>query len=103
MPLKIIFGRYRSARPVSGPIAGRAVERYRRNIVAGFREYTRLSEQPGVDAEAIMQGTQRAMRWLMRKAANPFALSCHGGLHQPVHRLVWHGLGIMNSSGRWLI
>ena len=31
-------------------------------FVAGFREYTRLSEQPGVDAEAIMQGTQRAMR-----------------------------------------
>ena len=29
-------------------------------FVAGFREYTRLSEQPGVDAEAIMQGTQRA-------------------------------------------
>ena len=39
-------------------------------FVAGFREYTRLSEQPGVDAEAIMQGTQRAMRVsLMREEA----------------------------------
>ena len=31
-------------------------------FVEGFREYTRLSEQPGVDPEAIMQGVQRAMR-----------------------------------------
>ncbi len=31
-------------------------------FVAGFREYNRLSEQPGVDPDAIMQGTQRAMR-----------------------------------------
>jgi biopolymer transport protein TolQ len=31
-------------------------------FVAGFREFTRLSEQSGADAEAIMQGVQRAMR-----------------------------------------
>ncbi|MEM7100692.1 MAG: protein TolQ [Pseudomonadota bacterium] len=31
-------------------------------FVAGFREFTRLSDQSGVDAEAIMQGVQRAMR-----------------------------------------
>lgn len=31
-------------------------------FVSGFREYTRLSEQGGADAEAIMQGVQRAMR-----------------------------------------
>lgn len=31
-------------------------------FVSGFREFTRLSEQKGVDAEAIMQGVQRAMR-----------------------------------------
>ncbi len=31
-------------------------------FVAGFREFTRLSEQGGADAEAIMQGVQRAMR-----------------------------------------
>ncbi|MEM7080667.1 MAG: protein TolQ [Pseudomonadota bacterium] len=31
-------------------------------FVAGFREFTRLSDQAGADAEAIMQGVQRAMR-----------------------------------------
>lgn len=31
-------------------------------FVSGFKEYTRLSEQSGADAEAIMQGAQRAMR-----------------------------------------
>ncbi len=31
-------------------------------FVAGFREFTRLSEQSGADADAIMQGVQRAMR-----------------------------------------
>ncbi len=29
---------------------------------AGFKEYTRLRQQAGVEAEAIMEGTQRAMR-----------------------------------------
>jgi len=33
------------------------------NIFAsGFREYTRLTEQTGIDAEAVMQGVQRTMR-----------------------------------------
>lgn len=31
-------------------------------FVAGFREFTRLSEQSGAEADAIMQGVQRAMR-----------------------------------------
>lgn len=31
-------------------------------FVSGFREFTRLSEQSGADAEAVMQGVQRAMR-----------------------------------------
>jgi len=31
-------------------------------FVAGFREFTRMSEESGVDAEAIMQAVQRAMR-----------------------------------------
>ena len=31
-------------------------------FVAGFREFTRMSEQVGADTEAIMQGVQRAMR-----------------------------------------
>ena len=31
-------------------------------FVAGFKEYSRLSEQSGADTESIMQGAQRAMR-----------------------------------------
>ena len=31
-------------------------------FVSGFKEYTRLSDQGGADADAIMQGVQRAMR-----------------------------------------
>jgi len=29
---------------------------------AGIKEYTRLSQQPGVDADAVMDGVQRSMR-----------------------------------------
>ena len=32
-------------------------------FVAGFREYTRLADQAGADAEAIMQGVQRQCVW----------------------------------------
>ena len=31
-------------------------------FVAGFREFTRLSEQSGADADAVMDGVQRALR-----------------------------------------
>ncbi len=31
-------------------------------FVAGFKEYSRLSDQSGADTESIMQGAQRAMR-----------------------------------------
>ena len=34
---------------------------------AGFKEYTRLRQQPGVEAEAVMEGTQRAMRVAMAR------------------------------------
>jgi biopolymer transport protein TolQ len=33
-----------------------------RIFVSGFKEYSRLSEQPATEAESIMQGAQRAMR-----------------------------------------
>ncbi len=70
-------------------------------FVAGFREYTRLSEQPGVDAEAIMQGTQRAMRvTLMREEARlethlPFLATV--GSTSPYIGLFGTVWGIMNS------
>ena len=31
-------------------------------FVAGFKEFTRLSEQPGAEVESVMQGVQRGMR-----------------------------------------
>ena len=71
-------------------------------FVAGFREYTRLSEQPGVDAEAIMQGTQRAMRvTLMREEARlethlPFLATV--GSTSPYIGLFGTVWGIMNLS-----
>lgn len=34
---------------------------------AGFKEYTRLRQQAGVEADAIMEGTQRAMRVAMAR------------------------------------
>jgi biopolymer transport protein TolQ len=70
-------------------------------FVAGFREYTRLSEQPGVDAEAIMQGAQRAMRvTLMREEARlethlPFLATV--GSTSPYVGLFGTVWGIMNS------
>ena len=69
--------------------------------VAGFREYTRLSEQPGVDADAIMQGVQRAMRVaLMREEARlethlPFLATV--GSTSPYIGLFGTVWGIMNS------
>ena len=70
-------------------------------FVAGFREYTRLSEQPGVDADAIMQGVQRAMRVaLMREEARlethlPFLATV--GSTSPYIGLFGTVWGIMNS------
>ncbi|NCF76735.1 MAG: protein TolQ [Proteobacteria bacterium] len=69
--------------------------------VAGFREYTRLSEQSGVDADAIMQGVQRAMRVaLMREEARlethlPFLATV--GSTSPYIGLFGTVWGIMNS------
>ena len=69
--------------------------------VAGFREYTRLSEQAGVDADAIMQGVQRAMRVaLMREEARlethlPFLATV--GSTSPYIGLFGTVWGIMNS------
>ena len=66
-------------------------------FVSGFREYTRLSEQAGMDADAIMQGVQRSMRVaLNREEARlethlPFF--SHSWLYQSLCRFVWHCVG----------
>jgi biopolymer transport protein TolQ len=70
-------------------------------FVAGFREYTRLADQAGADAEAIMQGVQRAMRVaLMREESRlethlPFLATV--GSTSPYVGLFGTVWGIMNS------
>lgn len=70
-------------------------------FVSGFREFTRLSDQGGADAEAIMQGVQRAMRVaLTREEARlethlPFLATV--GSTSPYVGLFGTVWGIMNS------
>ena len=70
-------------------------------FVSGFREYTRLSEQAGMDADAIMQGVQRSMRVaLNREEARlethlPFLATV--GSTSPYVGLFGTVWGIMNS------
>ena len=70
-------------------------------FVSGFKEYTRLSEQSGVDAEAIMQGAQRAMRvTLNREEENletHLAFLATVGSTSPYVGLFGTVWGIMNS------
>ena len=70
-------------------------------FVAGFREFTRLSDQAGADADAIMQGVQRANRVaLTREEARlethlPFLATV--GSTSPYVGLFGTVWGIMNS------
>jgi biopolymer transport protein TolQ len=70
-------------------------------FVAGFREFTRLSEQSGADAEAIMQGVQRAMRVAVNREESrlethlPFLATV--GSTSPYVGLFGTVWGIMNS------
>jgi len=70
-------------------------------FVAGFREFTRLSEQSGADAEAIMQGVQRAMRVALNREEGrlethlPFLATV--GSTSPYVGLFGTVWGIMNS------
>ena len=70
-------------------------------FVSGFKEFTRLSDQSGVDPDAIMQGVQRAMRVaLTREEARlethlPFLATV--GSTSPYVGLFGTVWGIMNS------
>lgn len=70
-------------------------------FVAGFREFTRMSDQSGADADAIMQGVQRANRVaLTREEARlethlPFLATV--GSTSPYVGLFGTVWGIMNS------
>ena len=70
-------------------------------FVAGFREFTRMSEQVGTDTEAIMQGVQRAMRVAVNREEErlerslPFLATV--GSTSPYVGLFGTVWGIMNS------
>ncbi len=70
-------------------------------FVAGFREFTRMSEQVGADTEAIMQGVQRAMRVAVNREEErlerslPFLATV--GSTSPYVGLFGTVWGIMNS------
>ncbi len=72
-----------------------------RIFVSGFKEFNRLSEQSGADADSILQGAQRAMRvTLMREEENlethlPFLATV--GSTSPYVGLFGTVWGIMNS------
>jgi biopolymer transport protein TolQ len=70
-------------------------------FVSGFKEYTRLAEQSGADAEAIMQGAQRAMRVALTREENNLethlAFLATVGSTSPYVGLFGTVWGIMNS------
>lgn len=68
---------------------------------AGFKEFTRIRQQHGVDRDALMEGTQRAMRVVMSRevekleASLPFLATV--GSTSPYIGLFGTVWGIMNS------
>ena len=70
-------------------------------FVAGFKEYTRLSEDSGADAESIMQGVQRVMRVALTREEEKLEthLACLAtvGSTSPYVGLFGTVVGIMNS------
>jgi biopolymer transport protein TolQ len=70
-------------------------------FVSGFKEYLRLSEQSGADADSVMQGAQRAMRVAVNReeerleAHLPFLATV--GSTSPYVGLFGTVWGIMNS------
>jgi biopolymer transport protein TolQ len=70
-------------------------------FVSGFREYGRLSDQSGVDTDAIMQGVQRAMRVALNreeeKLETHLAFLATVGSTSPYIGLFGTVWGIMNS------
>ena len=70
-------------------------------FVAGFKEYTRLSEQASADADSVMQGVQRAMRVALtreeEKLETHLAFLATVGSTSPYVGLFGTVWGIMNS------
>ena len=51
----------------NGAASGSKIDGVENIFRAGFKEFSRLRQQNGVDADAIMEGTQRAMRVAMAR------------------------------------
>lgn len=68
---------------------------------AGFKEFNRLKQQPGIDPDAVMEGTQRAMRVALSRESDrldlhlPFLATV--GSTSPYVGLFGTVWGIMNS------
>ena len=86
------------ARPVAIPDPDSGVEQIFR---AGFKEFSRLRQQPGVDPDAVMEGVARAMRVAISReeekleASLPFLATV--GSTSPYVGLFGTVWGIMNS------
>jgi biopolymer transport protein TolQ len=78
---------------------------------SGFKEFTRLRKQPGVEADAVMEGTQRAMRVALAREeeelekslpflANVASVSPYIGLFGTVLGIMdsFHGLASMKQA-----
>lgn len=76
---------------------------------SGFKEFTRLRQQPGIDSDAVMEGAQRAMRVALAREekvllkhldllATVASLSPYVGLFGTVWGIMRSFLGLANQS-----
>ncbi len=76
---------------------------------SGFKEFTRLRQQPGIDSDAVMEGTQRAMRVALSREENVLekhlhilatiaSVSVYIGLFGTVWGIVEELMGLGNQS-----
>lgn len=78
-----------------------SVSAMERIFQSGFKEFARLRNQPGLDAKAVLEGSQRAMRVALRREADaldnylPFLATV--GSTSPYVGLFGTVWGIMNS------
>ena len=69
---------------------------------SGFKEFTRLRQQPGIESDAVMEGTQRAMRVALEKhlalLATVSSVSPYLGLFGTVWGIMTAFIGLANQS-----
>jgi biopolymer transport protein TolQ len=76
---------------------------------SGFKEFTRLRQQPGIDSDAVMEGTQRAMRVALAREekvlekhipllATVASVSPYIGLFGTVWGIMYAFIGLANQN-----